>query len=131
MSMSRTVSAILAVVLGLNGLAMLAGSWWWYNHVPGVTATGAFNWHFIRDIGATYLTVTLGLAWFAWRPAQGWPALAAAALFLVLHAGIHIFDASCSKTGWADVIRDFPGVYLPAILAGAIAGLNLPKTKEP
>jgi hypothetical protein len=129
--MSRTLSAILAVLLGLNGVAMLAAAWWWYNHVPGVTATGAFNWHFVRDIGATYLTTSLGLGWFAWRPAQGWPALVAAAVFLVLHAFIHVFDATCSKTGLADLIRDLPGVYLPAILAAAIAVTNPPRTMEP
>ena len=115
--MTRILAAALAAMLTANALAMLFASFWWYNAVPGVTATGAYNPHFVRDIGAAYLVTAGGLAWFAWRPAQGWPALAAGALFLVLHAGIHVFDASCSASPLADVIRDLPGVYLPALLA--------------
>ena len=92
--MSRILSGGLAVVLGVNALAMLFASFWWYNAVPGVTATGAYNPHFVRDIGAAYLVVAGGLGWFAWRPIQGWPALVASAAFLVLHAFIHVFDAN-------------------------------------
>ena len=119
--MSRILSGGLAVALGANALAMRLASFWWYSAVPGVIATGAYNPHFVRDIGAAYLVTAGGLAWFAWRPVQGWPALVAAAAFLVLHAGIHIFDASCSSNPAADLIRDLPGVYLPAVLAAGLA----------
>ena len=68
-----------------------------------------------------FLVAAGGLGWFAWRPVQGWPALAAAAAFLVLHAVIHVFDASCSSNPMSDLIRDLPGVYLPAALAAALA----------
>lgn len=119
--MSRILSGGLAVALGANALAMLLASFWWYNAVPGVIATGAYNPHFVRDIGAAYLVTAGGLAWFTWRPVQGWPALVAAAAFLVLHAGIHVFDASCSSNPVADLIRDLPGVYLPAVLAAGLA----------
>ena len=119
--MTRILAAALAAMLAANALAMLFASFWWYGAVPGVTATGAYNPHFVRDIGAAYLVAAGGLAWFAWRPVQGWPALAAAAAFLVLHAGIHVFDASCSANPLADVIRDLPGVYLPALLAAWLA----------
>ena len=128
--MLRTLAAILALLLGLNGLFMLFGPFAWYNTVPGVPSTGAFNPHFVRDIGVAYLTVTLGLGWFAWRPGQGWPALVAAAAFLTAHSGIHVFDASCSSSGPADVIRDLPGVYFPALLAVAIAGFARPHSME-
>lgn len=119
--MSRILSGGLAVALGANALAMLLASFWWYDAVPGVIATGAYNPHFVRDIGAAYLVTAGGLAWFAWRPVQGWPAQVAAAAFLVLHAGIHVFDASCSSNPVADLIRDLPGVYLPAVLAAGLA----------
>ncbi|MEJ0066603.1 MAG: hypothetical protein WDM85_15305 [Caulobacteraceae bacterium] len=61
-------------------------------------------------------------AWFAARPssfARG--AVAAAAVFLGLHAGVHIADAAGDPGGLADLVRDFPGVFLPALLAGWIA----------
>lgn len=128
--MLRILAAVLALILGLNGLFMLFGPFAWYNTVPGVPSTGAFNPHFVRDIGVAYLTATLGLVWFLWRPRQGWPVLTAAAVFLTAHAGIHVFDASCSRSGVADVIRDLPGVYLTALATVVIAWFARPRTME-
>ena len=124
--MARIAAIALAAMLGLNGLAMLFGSFWWYNAVPGVIATGAFNPHFVRDIGMAYLVTAGGLAWWGWRPSQGWPALVGSAAFLTLHAAIHVFDASCGRNLLADTIRDFPGVYLPAVVTAWIAFTNRP-----
>lgn len=123
----RWTSALLAGLLGGNALFMLARPLAWYDAVPGVPLTGAFNPHFVRDIGMAYLVVVIGLAWFAWRPRQGWPALVCAAAFLVLHATIHVGDASCGGSPVTDTIRDFPGVYLPAILLVWIAFANRPR----
>ncbi|WP_340644034.1 hypothetical protein [Phenylobacterium sp.] len=125
--MTRIIAVVLAVTLSANALFMLGAPLAWYDAVPGVRSTGAFNPHFVRDIGAAYLVAAMGLAWFAWRPVQGWPALVAGALFLALHSGIHLFDASCSASPLANLIRDFPGVFLPTLLAGAIAVLRRPK----
>ena len=88
--MARWASGVLAAVLGANGLVMLFASLWWYGAVDGVKETGPFNPHFVRDIGAAYLVAASGLAWYAWRPVQGWPALVAGAAFLTLHAAIHV-----------------------------------------
>ncbi|HVJ53953.1 MAG TPA: hypothetical protein VM689_15900 [Aliidongia sp.] len=41
--------------LSANGLFMLVDPWAWYELVPGVTSTGFFNQHFIRDIGIIQL----------------------------------------------------------------------------
>lgn len=125
--MSRILAAALALLLGLNALAMLFASFWWYGVVPGVPSTGPYNPHFVRDIGAAYLVTAGGLGWFAARPVQGWPALVAGAAFLVLHAAIHVFDASCSADPLANAIRDLPGVYTPALIATAIAVFRRPK----
>jgi hypothetical protein len=119
--LARVVCLILAVGLVANGLAMLFAGTWWYGVVPGVVATGPFNPHFVRDIGAAYLVVAGGLGWFAARPEQGWAALVAAAAFLTLHAAVHVFDAVCGTRPLADVARDLAGVYLPALVAFAIA----------
>ncbi len=118
--MGRIVAAALAVVLAGNGLAMLFAGLWWYGAVPGVTATGPYNPHFVRDIGAAYLVTGLSAAWFAWKPREGWPALVAGTLFLVLHSAIHVFDATCGTRPLQDVMRDFAGVYLPTLLALAL-----------
>ena len=115
--MSRIVAALLALVLGANALFQLIAPLAWYDAVPGVPATGPFNPHFVRDIGAAYLVAALGLGWFAWRPREGWPALAAGALFLTLHAAIHVYDAVCGPRPLADMLRDLAGVYLTAAVA--------------
>ena len=125
--MARVVCLILAVVLGANGLAMLFAGPWWYGVVPGVVATGPFNPHFVRDIGAAYLVVAGGLGWFAAKPEQGWPALVAGSAFLTLHAAVHVFDAVCGSKPLADVARDLAGVYLPALAAVAIAFRHPPE----
>lgn len=122
----RWICGLLAGVLGGNALFQLARPLAWYDAVPGVPLTGPFNPHFVRDIGMAYLVVTLGLLWFAWRPRQGWPALVCAAAFLGLHAAIHVGDASCGGDPIRDALRDFPGVYLPALVTAWIAFANRP-----
>ncbi|MDB5429143.1 MAG: hypothetical protein JWP35_259 [Caulobacter sp.] len=113
--------------MGANGLAMLFAGAWWYGAVPGVVTTGPFNPHFVMDIGVAFLVTAAGLGWFAARPVQGWPAAVMGAAFLGLHALIHLVGAFAGGGhhggthhgggGLADLIRDFPGVYLPALLA--------------
>jgi hypothetical protein len=115
------IAGLLAAILGANGVAMLFAGLWWYGVVPGVTATGPYNPHFVRDIGAAYLVAAGGLGWFAIRPRDGWPALAAAAAFLTLHAAIHVFDAVCGTRPMADATRDLAGIYLPALIAVVLA----------
>ena len=125
--LDRWIAGVMALLLAGNGLAMLFAGLTWYDTVPGVPATGPYNAHFVKDIGAAYLVSGLGLAWFAWRPRQGWPALAAGAAFLTFHAAIHVYDASCSATPLADVQRDFVGVYLFAAIPLALALLRRPQ----
>ena len=119
--MKRILAGALTLLLAGNGLVMLFAGLWWYGVVPGVTATGPYNPHFVRDIGAAYLAAGLGTAWFAWKPREGRPALVAGAVFLTLHSAVHMFDAACGAKPLADVLRDFGGVYLPALLALALA----------
>lgn len=119
--MGRIISAVLGVILGLNGVVMLFAGLWWYNVVPGVIATGPYNPHFVRDIGATYLVVGASLGAFAWRPREAWSALVAAAAFQVLHACVHVFDAACGPRPLHDIVRDLGAIYLPTALSVAIA----------
>jgi len=117
----------MALAFAANGAAMLAAPLAWYDAVPGVPTTGPFNPHFVRDIGAIYVTCALALGWFAWRPRQGWPALSAAAAWLTGHAAIHVYDATCGSTPLADFQRDFVGVYLFAVIPLALAILRRPQ----
>jgi hypothetical protein len=125
-SWDRYLAGLMALAFAANGVAMLFASLAWYDAVPGVPATGPFNPHFVRDIGAIYVTCALGLGWFAWRPAQGWPALCAAAAWLTLHAAIHVYDASCGASPLADLQRDLVGIYLFAAIPLALAIFRRP-----
>jgi len=49
------IAALLGVALIANGVFMLVALADWYVAVPGVTATGPFNQHFLRDIGLIFL----------------------------------------------------------------------------
>ena len=114
----RALSALLAITMGANGVVMLAAGQWWYGAVPGVTMTGPFNAHFVKDIGAAYLVTGLAFAGLALRPTAFWRGAAAAgALFLTLHAGIHLAEAVNDPMGLAHLTRDFAGVILPALIA--------------
>ena len=121
------LAVVLAASMAANAMAMLASPQWWYGAVPGVTGTGPFNLHFIRDIGMAYLVVAGGLGWFAWRPGQGWAALVAAAAFLSLHSLVHVADAIASPVCGQDLIRDLPVVFAPALAALWLAVRFRPK----
>ena len=120
--LQRPVAAVLALTMGGNGVVMLAAGRWWYGAVAGVPETGPFNPHFVKDIGAAYVVVGAAFAWLSARPspiARG--ASLAAALFLCLHGAVHLTEAIDAPAGLADLVRDFPGVLLPAILAAWVA----------
>ncbi len=59
--MLKTLCIGVAVLMGFlalaNGVFMLVSPDAWYFAVPGVTDTGPFNQHFIRDIGLIFLFV--------------------------------------------------------------------------
>ena len=123
---------ILPVVLGLNGAVMMATPEAWYPAVPGVILTGPFNGHFIRDIGAAYLATAGGLSWWALDRKAGLSGVFVAAVFLDLHAMIHLitpFVPGCGGRPVHDLIRDFAGVFLPAIIASLIVWRGF-KTRE-
>ena len=117
--MNRLLAVLVAALTAANGVVMLVAGPWWYGVVPGVTETGPFNPHFVKDIGAAYLVVGLGFAWLAARPASAVTrgAAIAAAAFLGFHALIHLAAAITDPDGLADLARDFAGVIAPALVA--------------
>lgn len=126
--MVRWMCWFLVLLFGLNGAAMLLQPNPWYLAVPGVIETGPFNDHFVRDIGATYLACAGGMMLGALDLRRHAGAVAVAATFQVVHALIHLITPFCGTTlPWPLLARDFPGVFLPALLSvwAAIAGLRL------
>lgn len=120
----------LLLVLGLgaiaNALWMLAGPMHWYTDLPAaVPDTGPFNHHFVRDIGCAFLTVGVAQVWAAFASHWRVPLVGLAALFLVAHALLHLYDTFVGNLPHSHWWLDFPGVYLPAlILAACVASLG-------
>jgi hypothetical protein len=114
-----------AVILGLaalaNGISMLVSPLGWYFAVPGVTTTGAFNQHFIRDIGIIFLF--LGGAFLAGAARADLRVVlwSCAALWLCCHALFHFWEVAVGICGPSALARDFAAVTLPAILSAALA----------
>ena len=112
----------LAAGTAANAAWMLTDPGAWYRELPaGVPDTGPYNEHFVRDIGCAFATIALALGWAAWRPRWRVPLVAIAAVFLVAHAALHVFD---TLRGFLDADHwalDLPGVYAPAALLAVLA----------
>lgn len=113
-----------AIVLGLgmlaNGCFMLVAPADWYFAVPGVTTTGPFNQHFLRDIGLIF--VLLGAAYLAGAARPEWRVLlwGAASLWLGGHALFHVWEVTAGICGASALVRDFPAVTAPALVGGLL-----------
>jgi hypothetical protein len=120
----------LLVLLGLlhlaNGLAMLLAPMAWYDAVPGVTATGPFNHHFILDVGMAFVASGGLLIAGARKTASAASFAIAGATWPILHALIHV-------SGWfmdgfprrTDVmVSEVFGVVALAVLGGVLAWLR-------
>ena len=121
--MMRSFFPVLAVLFGaaleVNGVFMLASPESWYFAVPGVTSTGPFNQHFLRDIGLIFLF--LGGAFLA---GVGQPQLRVL-LWVRPHDlvdrpwPVPLLGGGCRICSPSVVHRDFPAVTLPAIIGDA------------
>ena len=127
--MARILAALLALFLAGNGSFMLIAPEAWYHAVPGVTETGPYNPHFVRDVGAAFTVAGLGAGWAAWRPVQGWPALVAGTGFVAIHALIHLGEA-LGGHGLGSLRRDFVGVFVPAIVGLWLVFLLRPRNER-
>ena len=106
--------------LSANGLFMLIDPLTWYELVPGVTDTGFFNQHFIRDIGFIQLFLGIAFGLGLLRPERRIGLWAAATLWLSAHALFHFWEVAVGICAPSVIPRDFPAVTLPALIGIAI-----------
>jgi len=108
-----------------NGLFMLFAPESWYAAVPGVSATGPMNHHFIQDIGFAFIASGTGLALGARQHAAAFAV--AGAVWPALHALLHVI-------GWlqmgfpADMnaaLSEAVGVVLVGALGVFLAGMRI------
>ena len=124
--MSNKLCLGIAVALGVaaeaNGVFMLVSPAGWYFAVPGVTTTGPFNQHFVRDIGLIFLFLGTAFLVGAARPRFRVVLWSASTLWLCGHALFHFWEVAAGICGPSALVRDFAAVTLPAIIG---AGLTL------
>lgn len=114
--MRTVLASLLGLVLAANGLLMVVDPAFWYAQVPGVPDTGPLNPHFVRDIGCAYLITGGALIGHAWRKRLQAAAFAGA-LFLTLHALVHVGDWVADRGHTGHALFDLVTVFAPAALA--------------
>jgi hypothetical protein len=112
--------ALNGIFLSANGLFMLVAPQVWYDSVPGVTDTGFFNQHFIRDIGIIQLFLGVAFIVGLLRPERRIGLWAAATLWLSAHALFHLWEVAVGICAPSAIPRDFPAVTLPALIGIAL-----------
>ncbi|MBX9607836.1 MAG: hypothetical protein K2Y51_16545 [Gammaproteobacteria bacterium] len=120
--------ALLGLLFAANGLAMLLVPDTWFHQVPGVTATGPLNPHFVRDVGAAYLLTGVAFLALTRAPAARPYALAGIA-FLLAHACIHLVEAALGLQSLAHLLGDLPAVFAVPLL-GLFAAWRAPIRPE-
>lgn len=116
-SFCLALAALLGVAAVANGIFMLVLPEPWYFTVPGVTTTGPFNQHFVRDIGLIFLLLGGAFLLGAARPELRVALWGAASIWLAGHALFHFWEVAVGICAPSAIARDFPAVTLPAILS--------------
>jgi hypothetical protein len=132
--MLQSVCLGLATVLGIgaiaNGTFMLVAPESWYFAVPGVTTTGPFNQHFVRDIGLIFLFLGGAFLLGAVRPDLRVAFWAAPSIWLAGHALFHVWEVAVGICSASALARDFPAVTLPAIAGLAITAWAVAQSRS-
>lgn len=105
-----------------NGALMMVAPDYWYHVVPGVTASGPLNVHFVTDAGIGFLVA--GLSLFAAIGERLRPLALAGAAFLVGHALYHLLGPVHETTARV-ALSHFIGIHLPALLSAWAAALSV------
>jgi hypothetical protein len=87
----------------------------WYYFVPGVTDTGMYNQHFIRDIGIIQGFVAAAFIVGIFKPTRRIELWGVATLWLIAHACFHLWEVAVGICSSSVILRDFPAVSLPAL----------------
>lgn len=114
------MAAFNGLFLSVNGIVMLVAPLAWYESVPGVTDTGFFNQHFVRDIGIVQLFLGVAFGAGIIRPERRIGLWAAATAWLAAHAAFHLWEVAVGICSPSAILRDFPAVTLPAIFGAAL-----------
>ena len=115
------IIALLMVAYGANGLFMIVDPALWYVTIDGVTDTGPYNTHFLRDIGLIYGTLAVSLALALSFRRMLYPLTLIPFIWVGLHALLHVWDIFAGRLPVEHWMLDLPGVFAPAIVHGFLS----------
>jgi hypothetical protein len=121
--------ALTALFCLANGGSMVWDPHVWYQSLPTVQATGAFNQHFIRDIGLAYMTCGIVLSYAARFPSGRWLAVLAGALWLTMHGAFHVWELLSGIGAQHNFWMDAPGVLGPPLMAWIALGILMARQR--
>ena len=129
----------LKILYGFMGLTSLANGLWmlwnpegWYENIPAaVPDTGAFNPHFIRDIGLAYTISGVGFIWAFYNLSRCRIVHIGQTLFIGGHAGLHIIDIVLGRLPIDHWWIDAPGVLLPGLIMAVLCVPSVWKRVNP
>ena len=123
---------IVASALSLgNALWMLAAPGSWFFGLPAdLPDTGPFNPHLVRDLGAAFGVMGLGLAWAARDPRRRVVVHLGATAFLMAHALVHVGELVGGHLPQRHWLLDIPLTFLPPVLFLALLPAALRADRE-
>ncbi len=119
-SLCLGLAVLLGAALQANGVFMLVAPENWYFAVPGVTTTGPFNQHFVRDIGLIFLLIGGAFLVGVAQPHLRVVLWAIPSIWLLGHALFHFWEVAAGICAPSVIPRDFPAVTLPAVVGIAL-----------
>jgi len=128
----------LKIVLGLSGVGNLANGLWmlaaprtWYLLLPaGIPDFGAYNEHFIRDLGIMFTVFGAALAFAAFKPAVRATVISLLLLWFSLHSVLHVVEV---LRGYVEAVHlwvDIPLCHVPTVILAGLLVLERRKTHE-
>ncbi|MGO9935497.1 MAG: hypothetical protein ACLPV8_27310 [Steroidobacteraceae bacterium] len=112
-----------------NGGFMVWNPHGWYQLLPTVQATGAFNQHFIRDIGFAYIACAIVLGYAARFPSGRWLAALAGVLWPTLHGAFHVWELFTGIGAQHVFWMDAPGVLGPPLMVWIALGILMARQR--
>jgi hypothetical protein len=110
----KQILAIISTLYLANGLAMLIAPQLWYQLTPGVVETGAFNSHFIRDIGLAFIGASTQALLFLARYRKAFAIMAAPIIFIAGHGLFHLIEFVHHQPPLNEIISDMILVIIPS-----------------
>jgi hypothetical protein len=101
----------------LNALWMILAPKHWYHNLPaGVPEYGPLNYHFIRDLGCTFLLLGIGLIFAGFYLSCRLPLFTMNTTFYLLHMFVHVHEVVSGRVRLSMFWMDLPLVYVPAAI---------------